>query len=207
MNTPKIQFQEDKMDIDDFFEFDSKLVSTNFHAGAMGLFTNERYLQLIEGDYSRIDFPVCFLHTYGQKMTDLLDTGYPPLYLISDKLQTLLEANKLSGWKCFPIRLFDKRRNEIFGYHGFSITGRCGPIDDTKASIVEKSEFTNGPMRKFYKGLYIGLDQWDKTDFFITNGSLHVIITKKAANILKENKISNLIMVNLADIERRIYDH
>jgi hypothetical protein len=191
---------EDKMEINEFFDFSSKLVSSTFQAGAIGIPKGAQG-ELIMGEYAGIDFPVIFMQEYGHKLTDILDTGYTSLCLISDRLKILLEENGFTGWKCFPIRLFDKKKNEVLGYHGFSITGRCGPIDRTKSTIIEKQRASGWPMRKFYKGLYIGLDTWDNTDFFIPKGSAWPIITKKVADVLKKNKITNLCMENLADIE------
>ena len=197
------------MEISEFFDFHSKLVSSTFQAHATGLPTSDKIsarLQLVMGDYKGIDFPVVFVQAYGHKLTDILDTGYPSLYIISDKLKILLGENHFTGWKTYPIRLFDKKNNEIFGYHGFSITGRCGPIDEKKSPIIERRPVPEGPIWKFYKGLYIGLDQWDKTDFFYPQGSTWAVITTRVAECLKKNKITNLRMQSLADIEDSVRD-
>jgi len=193
------------MEISDFFDFTSKLVTTTFQASAIGI-PKDGARNLTLGEYSGIDFPVIFMQGYGHKLTDILDTGYVSFYLISDRMKTILEENGLTGWKCFPIRLFDKKKNEVLGYHGFSITGCCGPIDDKKATIIEKRRAPDWPIRKFYKGLYVGLDKWDGTDFFIPEKSVWPIITKRTADLLKKNKITNLRMENLADIECEVRD-
>ena len=193
------------MEISDFFDFHSKMVTTTFQASAIGI-PNGAQKELIIGEYKGIDFPVIFMQRYGHKLTDILGTGYPPLYLISDRMKTILEENNLTGWKCFLVRVFDKKKNEVLGYHGFSITGRCGPIDDKKATIIEKRRIPEWPIRKFYKGLYVGLDKWDGTDFFIPEKSAWPIITKRTADLLKKNKITNLRMENLADIECEVRD-
>jgi hypothetical protein len=133
-----------------------------------------------------------------------LDTGWAGLYLISDHLKEILQENNLTGWKIFPIILYDKKKQEIAGYNGFSTVGRCGPINRQKSEIIEKRFVPTGPIVKFYKGLYIGLDQWDGTDFFIPDQTYGTIITERAANVLQRNKITNVRLENLADVESHV---
>ena len=187
------------------YRFCSKLVTSTFQAGACGLKSNKdglnEYGMLIKGDYSGIHFPVTFKQEYGKKLTDILDTGWTSLYLISDRMKIILEENKLTGWKTYPIKLYDKQNNEIFGYYGFSVTGRCDPIDYSKSEIIEKRRVSEGPLVKFYKGMYIDLAKWDGSDFFSPKNSDGLMITKKAADALTKNKISNLRLTNLVDVE------
>ena len=91
--------------------------------------------------------------------------------------------------------------SEVTGYHGFSITGRSGPVKYDKSAIIEKKLVPTGPLCKFYKGFDIEIDKWDTSDFFIPSKSRGTIITKKAADVLKKNKITNLRLENIADIE------
>ena len=47
----------------------------------------------------------------------------------------------------------------------------------------------------------MGLDQWDGSDFFQPKGDLEIIVTSKTAEIFKKNKISNVFLENLANVE------
>lgn len=199
------------MDIKEFYELDSRLVSLTFQALPIGLKKfhpielNEKCrfdeTKLIEGDYSGISFPVIFKQESGKKMEDVLDTGSVSLFLISDKMKTVLEENALTGWKTFEVKVLNKKGMEIQGYHGLSITGRCGKIDYSKSEVIKKRAVPNGPLGKHYKGLHVGLDQWDNSDFFLPEGNLGIIITSRAAEILKKNKLTNIRLSNLAEIE------
>ena len=188
-----------------FFEFCSKLVSSTFQASACDLKSNknglDEYGMLIKGDYHDIHFPVTFKQEYGKKLTDILDTGWPSLHLISDRMKKILEENKLTGWKIYPIKLYDKKNNEILDYHSFSVTGLSAPMDYSKSEIIEKSSVTDGPLIKYYKGMYIDISKWDGTDFFSPMNSNGLIITKKAAEALTKNKITNLKLTDIADVE------
>ena len=191
------------MEIKDFFDFRSQLLSSTVQARAVGLKNDENgisdHWNLIKGNYKGIDFPVIFKQECGKHLTDILDTGWPSLYLISNKLKCILEKNELTGWQVFPIKLYNQKGNEISGYYGFSITGQSGPTTYDNCEIIEKRMVPNGPICKFYKG--VSIDNWNGKDFFTPEGTYETFITKKAADILKKHKITNLKLKNLADSE------
>ena len=192
-----------------FFEFCSKLSSSTVQAHGQDLkVIDEAGIDeigmLIKGDYNGIHFPVLFKQQYGSKFTDILGAGWPSLYLISDRMKKILEENKLTGWKSYPIKLYDKKNDEITGYNGFSVTGQCDPIDYSNSDIIEKSRVPGGPLVEFYKGMYIDLGKWDGTDFFSPLRDYGLFTTRKAAEILTNNKITNLRLTDVVDIEINI---
>ena len=191
------------MELNNFFEFGSKYVQSTFQAGPVGLQKDKSgtytHHNLIKGNYEEIDFPVVFKHDSGKNLTDILDTGHVSLFLISDRMKTILEENHLTGWKVFPIKLYDKKGTEIHGYHGFSIIGKCGTHDYQKSTIVEKQFIPNGPFYKYYKGLFV--KDWDGLDFFIPERTYQLLVSSKAADVLKRNKITNLNLKPLSDYE------
>ena len=192
----------------DFFDFGSKLVLSNVQAIPIALKSDKNDLsdhwKLIKGQYRGISFPVIFKQKHGKKINDIVDTGWVNLFLISDRMKKVLEENKLAGWKTFPIKLYDKKENEIFGYQGFSVTGRSGPINYEKSEIIERRKVPTGPICKFYKGEHVNLDTWDRSDFFIPEGTCQILITEEVAEILKKHKITNMLLENLADKEINI---
>jgi hypothetical protein len=200
------------MDIKDFYRFGSKYTSSNVQVHSVGLKEfypidpDKKYSfdenRLIQGDYDGISFPIVYKQSeYGKKFQDVLDTGWTGLYLISDKMKTVFENNQLTGWKIFAVKVLNKQGEEIQGYHGLSITGRCGERDTSKSEIIMKQFVPNGPLIKYYKGLYVGLDKWDGCDFVLEEKTIGAIVTRKAADTLKKNKITNIRLENLADIE------
>ncbi|MEP6850584.1 MAG: DUF1629 domain-containing protein [Acidobacteriota bacterium] len=195
------------MDIKDFFELGSKLVSSTVQAHPIGLRPTGKLddigdaYRLLKGEFASIQFPVTFRQEYGTRLCDALDTGYPGLYLISNRMKSALEAAELTGWTTFPIRLLDKQGNDIDGYQGFSVTGRCGPIDVSKSQIIEKRLVPNGPLCIYYKGLHVGLDRWDGRDFFLPKRNYGTIVTTKGATIIKSSRLTNIRLTNLTDIE------
>jgi len=156
--------------------------------------------KLLTGNYEGFEFPLEFRLKHQHKKLDVLVAGAPYLYLISDKLRKILEENGLTGWKTFSIKLLDAENNEIEGYYGFTIYGKSGPIDYKKCSVVERRYIENGPLVKEYVGFPIDLLQWDNTDFFLPEKNLGIILSLKAAEIIKKNKITNIQLTRLADI-------
>jgi len=56
-----------------------------------------------------------------------------------------------------------------------------------------------GPICKFYKGIYF--DKWDGSDFFTPHENYRIFVTKKAADVLQKNKITNMRIQNSVEIE------
>jgi hypothetical protein len=192
-----------------FFEFSSKLLNSTFQASPVGLkniidpsgkkFTDDK--RLISGDYGEIHFPVVCKYNSGKNLTDLLDTGFHILYLISDRFKLALEENGLSGWKAFPIILLDKKENLVSGYHGFSIIGRCGVLDYSQSRTIYKSIVKDGPLWPYRQGYQFNLNEWDGSDFFLPKGTCTICATEKAASLIKKIKFTNMSVNNISDVE------
>jgi hypothetical protein len=184
-----------------FYRFSSKLVTRTLQVHAIGLTKGRNENNLLAGNYEGITFPVQFKQEYGKRLEDVLNTGCAYFYIISDKMKTVLEDNQLTGWQTFPIQIFDKKGNEIHGYHGFSTLGRSGTKDYTKSEIIEKQHIADGPFWKYYKGYQIDLGSWDGSDFFLPQGYRGTIVTERAAEAMKKAKLTNVVLENIADIE------
>lgn len=186
---------------EDFYEFSSNFSATKYHAYLIGENSvKDAEKKLLTCDFEWVKPPLLFRHERQHKAFDVLVSGAPYFFLISTRLKTVLEENKLTGWKTIQIKLFDKNDDEITGYYGFCISGRCGPVDFSKCTVVKRKYVESGPIVKDYIGLPIGLDQWDGSDFFLPARRLSTIITPKAADVLLKNKVSNLALTSLADI-------
>jgi hypothetical protein len=195
------------MNIKEFYSFGEKLfgatlqahpINLNYQADENGF---DDVVRLLMGAYHGIERPVIFKQAYGKRLDDVIRTGHAILYLISDKMKAVLEENCLTGWKTFTVKVLTKKGEEIEGYHGLSITGRCGEIDESKSEIIMKQFVPNGVFAKYYKGLHIGLDKWDGSDFFLPEKYFGTIVTSRVAEILKREKLTNIRLENLADIE------
>ena len=193
----------------DFFAFESCGYGTTFAASAEEF---ERYLlrkefseagsfydKLILGDYKDIQFPVIYHElkggSSGKRMRDILDTRHPPLYLISDRFKVILEESYITGWKSYPIALFDKKGNRIEGYNGFSITGRAGKMQKFDQLPLEYGYSANAD------GYYFDIETWDGSDLFHAEGDMiDIFASERFIKVLVDNKITACEYYRLTDM-------
>jgi hypothetical protein len=159
------------------------------------------FLNLLQGEFGNVEFPLIYKQYHGTLFTDFLQTGTAVFYLISQKMKAVLEKNNLTGWKVFPVTILDSEDKEIKGYYGFSITGRAGSIDFTQSEIFNKNLVPNGPKLKYYKGFQISSDQWDGSDFFLSKNYYGIMVSQKAALVLQKNEITNIVPQDISEFE------
>jgi hypothetical protein len=199
-----------------FYQFSSEGYMTTFAVGA-DIFKNalwkndpisiERrrlYDYLIDGDYPEwLEFPVVFHRLAGdpgKKLRDIIDTRYLHMHLISGRLKSLLEENGITGWKTYPVQVYNEGKMvESPYYRGLSITGRGGYVLDEKT--MDKKT------RRTRKSTY-DTSQWDGADFFLTgkkkdgqviNEFFYLMATKKAAKIIRDAGIETIFNIWLVD--------
>lgn len=193
------------MSCNKFYSFRSKLVGNTVMAvpnlPKFSLNEEQASKRLVKGNYISLEFPIVFNYSEGKKFNDILDTGYVSLFLISDRLKNILEDNKFTGWRTYPIIFYDKKGNEIKGYHGFSVTGRSGPINYENSKITKKQDSKDSPIYECSKGYAIDENTWDGSDFFLPENTTGISVPESVVKVLKPNKITNLNLWPFEDIE------
>ena len=158
---------------------------------------------LLHGEYENYKFPVIFLskdseYIKNNKKTDFLNTGYGGLiYAVSEKVVDVLSSNNITGWKTYPVEVYDRNENYIGGYYGFTITGRCLALKPSLAEPYVK-QYPGGPYNT-YKGNPLNLDYWDGSDIFLLQGTTFQFVSKKVKNIIKKNKLTNICLEDIAE--------
>lgn len=158
--------------------------------------------KIIKGDWSGLEFPLVFHQIEnGKKLRDVLDMRYVSAYLISDRMKNILKKNKITGWKSYPVIIYDKKGGIIEGYNGFSIVGRSGPLD-LKNQPIEPVIDDNGHVTEYkeYVGGWFNISTWDGSDIFILGESLWIIITERLYKILKKEKITAIEYERISDL-------
>lgn len=189
----------------EFYRIGSKLLNNTFQAHPEGLINEIGKIniqwELLCGNYRNIQLPVNFSHKYGNKMMDILDTGWPSLYLISDKCKELLSQNNISGYLTYSINLTDKNKNKINGYSGLSIKGLSKSYSICKDKVVYKKFVDDGLEYKYYRGIKFDEYGWDGSDIFLTEGSFEIFSTKKLVDLFNKNGITNFKSEAISEID------
>lgn len=153
------------------------------------LFRNEYFLE------GKIEFGI----NTGSKIFDFLNSGFPGVFVVSQKVTDLLRQSYVTGWDIVPVHI---QSIETLNYFLFTVTGRCGPIDYSRSEVFMKQPYTpTGKPVEAKRGLFFDLNSWDGSDIFTPENSRFTFITEKVKDILFKSKATNLILENVAKFE------
>jgi hypothetical protein len=139
--------------------------------------TNDMDCALIRGEH-RPQKPVTYRYQLGGFPTDLLETTLPGRYLLSDRIVDALNAAKFSGWLTYPVKITGKDGEDVRGYHGLSVTGRCNPVDwPEKLNPLKLPPY------------------WDGSDIFLILNRKMIGVTEQVYEMLKGLRPSNMTFV------------
>jgi hypothetical protein len=151
---------------------------------------------LVRNEHS-VQHPIIFNRKKGSKFCDLLETGYPGLYVISERFKQLLQKEEIRGWSTYPVEIDGNSES----YHGLAVSGRCGPLDNSKCERVTKQR-DNGVAYQTWLGFYFDVDTWDKSDIFVPDGTIFKVVTEKFRSLVISNKLTNVSFDRLTEVER-----
>lgn len=133
-----------------------------------------------------VRFPVIYRHLDGRELRDILEfRSVNPPGLISERMKQLLEEEGITGWETYPVVIYDRKGNEINGYHGFSVTGRGG----CRLELPHPKEETYYYAKPEYN--IWDSTQWDGTDIFRIKGYNCGFCTQKVKDVLTKNHIKS----------------
>ena len=147
------------------------------------------YRGLFRGDVVPTE-PVKFVRSMGGRPQDIVTCEYVVIWLVSDKVVNLLRGEGITGWRTFPVEVTGKGGTPITGYHGFAVTGRCGPVDPRRSvPAILPPLVPGGPARHQRLGLYFDLNTWDGSDVFVPANIDRVFVVRRVKEVLERNKI------------------
>jgi hypothetical protein len=149
--------------------------------------------------------PIIYEYHSGGEPRDLIGTTYAVPKLLSNRVFDLFQENQFTGWATYPIELYGKKKERITGYQGFSVSGRCGKIDNS----LSKREWRGpavpgGPRYKVWVGLYFDLNTWDGSDIFVPASSGLVTVTERVKTAIEKAKFKNISFKRLTEFERLV---
>jgi hypothetical protein len=179
---------------------DFYVISDKFTRGALNLIPilNADFYKVFRGEFMP-EKVVEFIPNCGSRTYDFLNAGYAGLHLVSKKIIQLFRTNDLNGWLEKPVRI---KGYEDFEYYLFMVTGRCSAINFEKSQTFIKAPFApTGKPVEVKRGLYFDIRSWDGSDVFTPENSMFTFVTEKAAKLLSDNKVTNLIICNTTHFE------
>jgi hypothetical protein len=128
------------------------------------------------------DRPIRFRRDEGARLLDYVGTTLAVLELVSDRVISVLRNESFTGWTTYPVDIREWDGQQLSGYHGLGVTGRCGPIDDSLSPIeILPPAAPGGEAMPHHIGLLFPPDTWDGSDNFTPMGSAFVFMTSPSA--------------------------
>jgi len=121
--------------------------------------------------------------------------------ILADAVVQLLRSEGLTGWSLYEVSVRDKQGEQVPGYSGLAVTGRCGNLDHSMS--VELPRIRPAGIFPVWKGLFFDPNSWDGSDFFMPAqrfGSVFVVDAVKKA--FERAKIRNVSFTPLDQFER-----
>jgi hypothetical protein len=130
--------------------------------------------------------PVTAKWSFGPPIPgDIVGGGFVGIYFVSARISRLLEKHAFSGWSTYPVLLLDGAGRKCDGFVGLSITGRCGPIDETKGVLIKPH-----PEFPEYRGTYFDASTWDGSDFFMPIDGGGTFVTEPVKEMFENHHVS-----------------
>lgn len=146
-----------------------------------------------------------FREYMGSRPSDFVGTTEAVLRLVSTRVVDLLHQENVTGWTTYPVEVLSKSGAEIEGYHGFAVTGTCGPIDNSKSPRVWRDPVVPGGERhQVWLGFYPDLTAWEGSDIFGPASTGYIFVTERVKDLLERHKITNLRIQRLTEVERLV---
>jgi len=156
---------------------------------------------LLRGNLT-IDKPLVFEISQGRKRVDLVGTGYAGLVLVSDSFINVLSDAGFTGWTTYPVHVLGRVGDELVGYHGLSILGRCGPLDLYRGEKIIMAAPPGGTALPGWRGFHFDPSTWDGSDLFLPEGARLLFVVEAVKNALQKAGLSNLSLERITEIER-----
>ena len=144
--------------------------------------------------------PVLLKAVSGGQAADVLWTGLPPLFVVSQKVIDILHRNRFTGWGIFPVEVYDRKGAPLPRYQGFSIKSYAGKQDYSRSTFIMKPLVPGGKPSGVYKGTFFDESKWDGSDIFRIQHAI-IIVTKPVMQEFKRNKIANVRFTPLLKTE------
>jgi hypothetical protein len=150
--------------------------------------------------------PLRFRHDQGSRVEDYIGTTWAVLHLVSDRFLGVLQG--FSGWRTYPVEIYDRHGEPVPGYHGLAASGRCGPIEDELSPVeVLPPPVPEGEAMPHRIGIRFRPETWDGNDVFCPDdGSAWTLMTQEVRDALVAAKITGIDLDRITEIEQLVLE-
>lgn len=147
------------------------------------------------GDLSRYEFPIVFRQskTFGSKIHEINPSDGVCYPIVSDRVISILEDNGITGWKTYPIILYDKHGNRLDGYNGFYVDVMDGKDLSFELPKYKYDKSTEKLKCIVVKRGWLDITNWDGRDF--TRAERATIVTERVVNLFKKEKVTGISFI------------
>lgn len=139
-------------------------------------------------------------HMGRSKPKDAIGNSYLASLLVSEKVKKILESNHFTGFRTLQCEVRDKKGDLMLGYYFLQVTGRCGPIDESRR-VMTQAKYPMG-MFPVLRGAYFDEKSWDQSDLFSAPNYNMVMVTESVKKALEAGKASGFHFTPLNLIDR-----
>ena len=182
-----------------FWSVDETLTRGAFRVHMLGGY-DDQLLAAEKGELEPTQ-PLRFHHDQGSRLKDVIGTTSATL-LFSDRFVAVLAGGGFSGWRTYPVEVFDAHGDIVPGYHGLVVTGGSGPLVDSLSPVMEAPPVVQGgkvPLLRI--GIRFHSESWDGSDVFRPSGTTYTLVTQEVRDALVAAKVTKLDLKRITEIE------
>ncbi|GAB2622893.1 imm11 family protein [Belliella aquatica] len=176
------------LDLNKVFLFSDSDKRNSFRAQILNKDIEEDYLFSSESK----DDEIMFNWLQGSQFYDIVPTGYPGIYLVSEKVQIILKEAKFKGFSLRPITLKNRKNENVNGYQLLSIVSKVGSIINEKSiKKIMPPIVSWGDPYEANVGLYFDVSTWNGSHFFYPDGTFYMFVLEEVKDLFEKHKVSN----------------
>jgi hypothetical protein len=147
------------------------------------------------------DDTVTFEENIGEIAFDIVCGGFAGLDLWSERAMEAARANRITGLRSYRVEIRRDDGSVLTNYEGLAVTGRCGPIDDSRGAIEQRILVAGAPPYRYHVGLFVEQDSWDGSDLFVPPNLDLILCTSRLKTVFEEACITNVAFTPIERVE------